>query len=173
MTPPRILTINGGSSSIKFAVFAGRERRERLLTGKVERIGEPGTVLKAGEYTVAISASNHSDAAKQLMNWLEEWNKDLQFTAIGHRVVHGGLRSREHQIVTPELLAELRLLQPLDLAHLPREIALIEAFQERFPAATHIACFDTIFHHNLPRAAQLLPIPRRYFEAGVRRLGFH
>ena len=171
--PPRILTVNGGSSSIKFAVFTGGEKPERLLAGQVERIGEPGTVLRAGEFNVAITASDHCDAAQKLINWLGEWNRDGQFTAVGHRVVHGGLRRGQHQVVTPELLTELRLLQPLDMTHLPREIALIEAFQARFPAATHVACFDTVFHHNLPRVAQLLPIPRRYFQMGVRRLGFH
>jgi acetate kinase len=70
-------------------------------------------------------------------------------------------------------MQELRRTQPLDLAHLPREIALIEAFHERFPDLAQIACFDTVFNRPLPRVAQMLPIPRRYFESGVRRLGFH
>jgi acetate kinase len=78
-----------------------------------------------------------------------------------------------HQFVTAELVQELRRTQPLDLAHLPREIALIDAFHERFPAIPQVACFDTAFSRTLPRIAQMLPIPRRYHEAGIRRLGFH
>ncbi len=88
-------------------------------------------------------------------------------------MVHGGVQLVQHQLVTDELIAELRHTQPLDLAHLPREIALIEAFRERFGRLPQIACFDTAFHRDLPRVARLLPIPRRYDAAGVRRLGFH
>jgi acetate kinase len=139
----------------------------------VERIGRAGTELRAGDSRIAITCADHKSAAEQLIQWLKEWSADVPFRAIGHRVVHGGVRVNEHREVTPELLKELRLLQPLDMAHLPREIALIEAFQSRFPAAKHVACFDTVFHRDLPRVAQLLPIPRRYFETGVRRLGFH
>ena len=101
------------------------------------------------------------------------WAGNKQFQAIGHRIVHGGVRLDRHQVVTANLVQELRRTQPLDLAHLPREIALIEAFRERLPGVVQIACFDTAFHRQLPRIAQILPIPRRYFEAGIRRLGFH
>ena len=79
----------------------------------------------------------------------------------------------ENQLITAELIAELRRAQSLDLAHLPREIALIEGFRQAFPGIPQIACFDTAFHRDLPRFAQLLPIPRHYQNAGVRRLGFH
>jgi acetate kinase len=79
----------------------------------------------------------------------------------------------EHQLVTPQLLEELRRNQSLDLAHLPWEIALIEALGKAFPSKPQIACFDTAFHRDLPRTAQLLAIPRKYLDAGVRRFGFH
>jgi acetate kinase len=76
-------------------------------------------------------------------------------------------------LITPDIIQELRETVPLDPTHLPGQIALIEAFEAQFPGTTQIACLDTAFHHRLPRLAQILPIPRRYFEAGVRRLGFH
>jgi acetate kinase len=83
------------------------------------------------------------------------------------------VRLTEHQPITDAVLDQLRAAQPLDLAHLPREIALIEVFRRRFPDATQVACFDTAFHRDLPAVARLLPIPRRFADAGVRRLGFH
>ncbi len=178
-TGSRILTINGGSSTIKFAIFTSDGAPERILSGQVENIGPSGATLSATDpatsqsHRVPVSASDHRQAAGALIDWIEEWNGHDRFAAIGHRVVHGGVTLDEHQVVTPELVSELCRTQPLDLAHLPREIALIEAFRDRFPGVTQIACFDTAFHSDLPRLAKLLPIPRHYTEAGVRRLGFH
>jgi acetate kinase len=175
----RMLTINGGSSTIKFAAFQGTESPERILSGVVDRIGRPDATLAAtdiisGEkHNAAIHAGDHRDAAHCLIDWIERWSGERRFQAVGHRVVHGGVRVDRHQRITPDLIEELCRTQPLDLAHLPREIALIKAFGERFPEATQIACFDTVFNRALPRIAQMLPIPRRYFEAGIRRVGFH
>jgi len=92
---------------------------------------------------------------------------------VGHRVVHGGPKYSEPQRITAEMVEELHRLSPLDPEHLPEEILLTEAFHRRFPDLPQVACFDTAFHHNLPRVAQLLPIPRRYEAQGVRRYGFH
>lgn len=175
----RILTINGGSSTIKFGVFCSNRTPERILAGKVEGIGRPDGALIATDrsgaetHHAAVCAADHRDAAHSLIDWIAGWTGQEQFRAIGHRVVHGGVRLAQHQVVTPDLLQELRRAQPLDLAHLPREIALIEAFRERFPGVIQVACFDTAFSRGLPRVAQILPVPRRYFEAGIRRLGFH
>lgn len=175
-----ILAINGGSSSIKFAAFAvdgGRQIR-RLFDGAVQRIGVPGTVLTASgadgqPQRIDISASDHAQAAQQLIGWLRQRLGSTHIAAIGHRVVHGGTRLLEHQIVDEAMIAELKRTQPLDLAHLPREIALIETFRSGLPGVPQVACFDTAFHRDLPKVAQLLPIPRHYSDAGVRRLGFH
>jgi len=93
-------------------------------------------------------------------------------TAVGHRVVHGMTHS-EPERVTPELLDELRRITPYDPEHLPLEIELMEAFRQRHPALPQVVCFDTAFHRTMPRVASLLPIPRRYEAAGVRRYGFH
>jgi acetate kinase len=92
---------------------------------------------------------------------------------VGHRVVHGGPKYWEPERVTPEMIADLRQLSPFDPEHLPEEILLAAAFHRRFPDLTQIACFDTAFHHDMPRVACLLPIPRRYESKGVRRYGFH
>jgi acetate kinase len=173
--PNCILTINGGSSSIKFALFDSSDLSRRIVAGQIERIGQSGTKLRADDgVPLSIDASDHAEAATKLIEWLSQrLGESSHIVGVGHRVVHGGLHLLEHQLVTSELIEELKRNQPLDLAHLPREIALIEAFHHHFPSILQVACFDTAFHRDLPRVAQLLPIPRRYFEQGVRRFGFH
>jgi acetate kinase len=174
----RVLAINGGSSTIKFAAFRANAS-ERILSGKVDRIGDSNTVLSASDaaraqtQTVVIAGSNYREAARALMDWIEDWSGRAPFAAIGHRVVHGGARLDQHQRATADLMSELRRVQPLDPTHLPGEIALLELCWERFPDVPQIVCFDTAFHRRLPRVAQMLPIPRRYFESGIRRFGFH
>jgi acetate kinase len=177
--PSRILTINGGSSTIKFGVFAVDSIAQRILNGQVDGVGASNLLLTAADslhnrqYRVSLESGNHPAAAESLIRWIADWGGDESFLGIGHRVVHGGVRLNEHQIITCEVLEELRRMQPLDLAHLPFEIALIEAFQSRFSDVRQVACFDTVFHRDLPRIAQIFAIPRRYTDAGVRRLGFH
>jgi len=92
---------------------------------------------------------------------------------VGHRVVHGGPTYSKPQRITPEMVEELHHLSPFDPEHLPEEILLTGAFHRRFPDLPQVACFDTAFHHDMPRVARLLPIPRRYEAQGVRRYGFH
>jgi len=177
--PRVILTVNGGSSSIKFATFATSRPPRRLLSGRIERIGESGTRLVAMGAPPAspeirpVDAADHRRAAACLIAYLRERLGPAALAGVGHRVVHGGVHLLDHQRVTPELIAELRRNQPLDLAHLPREITLIEAFRGAFPDLPQVACFDTAFHRDMPRVARLLPIPRHYDTAGVRRFGFH
>lgn len=171
--PGHILTINGGSSSVKFALFEAGSPPRRGRSGVIERIGLSGSrlVIK-GAAPQPVAAADPAAAAERLLDWLQgEHATDL--AAVGHRVVHGGSRYGDSQRITPDLLDELRRLSALDPAHLPGEIALIEAFTRRLPGLVQVACFDTAFHHALPRVAQLLPIPRRFLDAGVRRFGFH
>jgi acetate kinase len=178
-TSPPILTINGGSSSIKFAVFSSAASPERLFTGQIERIGTPAATLTATSPNSSkpqphpVTASTFPEAVQAILAYLKDQLAITNLAAIGHRVVHGGMHLLDNQKVTPDLLAELRRSEPLDLAHLPREISLIEGFRDAFPGTPQIACFDTAFHRNMPRVAQLLPIPRRYQTAGLRRFGFH
>ena len=174
-----VLTINGGSSSIKFALYAPGDPPRPLMSGKVERIGLGDAVLSAngvdGKPPVCqpIDAPDHEHAVGGLIEELEKCVGLREVAAVGHRVVHGGICNTEARLITPELVHELRRISPLDPNHLPAEIALIEAFVRRFPGLPQVACFDTAFHHDMPRVARLLPIPRRYEAAGVRRYGFH
>jgi acetate kinase len=174
-----ILTINGGSSSIKFALFEARAPLRRILAGAIERIGLPEAVLRvkglsqADNFSRPLAAPDHLAAVGALMDWIEARMGEVALAAVGHRVVHGGPKYSDPQLITEEMVAELRLLTPFDPEHLPEEILLTEAFHRRFPQLPQVACFDTAFHHDLPRVARLLPIPRRYEAQGVRRYGFH
>ncbi len=171
-----IITINGGSSSIKFALFEANEPLRRAMEGKIERIGlsEATFAIKGSEnFSRQLAAPNHTAAVNALMDWLEERVGRSRLAAVGHRVVHGGPKYSEPQRITREMVEYLRALSPFDPEHLPEEIELTEAVFRRFPDLPQIACFDTAFHHDLPRVAQLLPIPRRYAAQGVRRYGFH
>ena len=175
----RVLAINGGSSSIKFAVFEAGAPPRRILYGGIASIGLPGTRFRVESLNPAESFSRPLDGPDQsvavdaLMDWLERRKGSDAVAAVGHRVVHGGPKFVQPQRVTAAMLAELRLLSPFDPEHLPEEILLTEAFHRRFPGLPQVACFDTAFHHDLPRVAMLLPIPRRYEALGVRRYGFH
>jgi acetate kinase len=173
-----VLAINGGSSSIKFALYAVAELPVALLSGKIERIGLPDTVLIVRESekkpdTRAIQAADHGAAATVLMSWLEQHLGLTSLTAVGHRVVHGGKNYAEPERVTSQLLEELRRLSPYDPEHLPSEIRLMEVFGQRYPDLPQVACFDTAFHRAMPRVARILPIPRRFEAKGVERYGFH
>jgi acetate kinase len=175
---PYVLTINGGSSSIRFAVYEAGETPRRHLVGKIDRIGLPGTTLivnnPAGKLQISrrLAAADHSTAVSGLLDWLEAEPIFESLKAVGHRVVHG-MRHSEPERVTPKLLAELRRITPYAPDHLPREIGLIKAFRRRNPKLPQVACFDTAFHRTMPRVARLLPIPRRYTAQGVERYGFH
>ena len=173
-----VLTINGGSSSIKFAFFQADETLKRGLVGKVDRIGLSGTNLtfhdpdRKEQGSRKLAAPDHKSAAHFLIDWLEEQNGLQSLLAVGHRVVHG-MQHTAPELVTQALLEELHRLRPYDPDHLPREIELIEAFRQRHPQLPQVACFDTAFHQTMPRVAKLLPIPRRFDAKGVQRYGFH
>jgi acetate kinase len=175
---PCILTINGGSSSIRFAVYEAGDTPRRRLDGKVDRVGLSGTNLtfkdSAGKShdSRTIDPEHNGSAVAFLLDWLETQQVFASVKAVGHRVVHGMTHS-EPERVTPELLDELHRITPYDPEHLPLEIELIEALRQRHPTMPQVACFDTAFHRTMPRVATLLPIPRRYEAAGVRRYGFH
>lgn len=174
-----MLAMNGGSSSIKFALFEVDDSLQRILEGGIEQIGQPVATLRVkgmnptDNFSRSVTTPNHTVAVEVLMDWIEEHSWRDALTAVGHRVVHGGPKYNEPQRITAEIIEELHRLSPFDPEHLPEEILLIEAFHRRFPDLPQVACFDTAFHHDLPRVAQLLPIPRRYEAQGVRRYGFH
>jgi acetate kinase len=173
-----VLTINAGSSSIRFAFYAAAAPPERLLAGKLDRLAGPQAVLtvsegtKGSEERVELGRPEQRPSVDSLLEWLAAHPLFARVQAVGHRVVHGMQRTKPEK-VTPELLRDLKRIVPYDPEHLPREIALIEALTQRFPALPQVACFDTAFHRTMPTVATLLPIPRRYAAKGVQRYGFH
>ena len=179
ITEDSILVLNSGSSSIKFAFFTCIPSLPQTLKGQIERIGTPAAVFSTQEGAQraqteqAVEAPDYSSAVKLLIDWMEKNKINDALIAVGHRIVHGGPHFHEPQKLTSTLLTQLRQLTPLDRQHMPGEIALTDALHKRFPKLPQILCFDTAFHHDLPRVAQLLPIPRRFEKQGVRRYGFH
>ena len=172
-----VLTINGGSSSIKFALYRVAEPLKRGLHGTIDRISLSGTNLifiSDGKPSVSrkLITADHKSAADFLIEWLEVQPDFASVKAVGHRVVHG-MKHTASEIVTEKLLTELRRISPNDPEHLPGEIELIETFRQRHPKLLQVACFDTAFHRTMPRVAKLLPIPRRFDAKGIQRYGFH
>jgi acetate kinase len=175
---PHLLALNGGSSSIRFAVYAAGPPMHRILDGKVDRMGMPGTQLsfsdRIAEKTgnLGIAGSARGTAVDFLVKWLGKQPAFASVAAVGHRVVHGMERT-EPARVTKGLIRELRLTAPFDPDHLPGEIELMRSFQKHYPRLPQVACFDTAFHRNMPRVARTLPVPRRVAAMGVVHYGFH
>ena len=173
-----VLTLNGGSSSIRFALYDVSEIPRRRIIGKVDRVGLRGTVLKFKEETgeertdPVILPADSPSAVRILLDWLSERATLNSLGAVGHRIVNGMMLSSPARI-TPGLLDELKRISPYDPDHLPVEILLIEEILKRCPDLPQVACFDSTFHQTMPRVASILPIPRRYESSGVRRYGFH
>ncbi|HTR42874.1 MAG TPA: acetate/propionate family kinase [Pseudomonadales bacterium] len=173
-----ILTVNGGSSSIKFALFETGSL-QRIFSGRIEGIGLSDASFtlkgpnKADNFSEKTTVPDYAAAVNVLMSRIGERISHDKLAAVGHRIVHGGPKYWQAQLVTRKMIAELHQMSPFDPEHLPGEILLIETIQRLFPKLRQFACFDTAFHHDLPRVAQLLPIPRRYNKRGVRRYGFH
>lgn len=172
-----ILTINGGSSSIKFALYSSDGGFEKSLRGKIERIGLPGSNLsyvdnEGKEEVHEFPMADFGVAIQTLKTFLAEHVDFNSVVAVGHRVVHGMGRD-EHVVITNDVIAEMKEASPIDPEHMPFEIALIEMFAVWQPTLKQVACFDTVFHHDMPRVAQMLPIPRHFGAKGVRRYGFH
>jgi acetate kinase len=176
---PRILTVNVGSSSIKFALFDAASSLTRVLEGEIKKIGSPDSVIEVKGSSLSdnffrpAAAPNHAAAAAILVDWIQKRAAGGALTAIGHRIVHGGPKFSEPRRITPETVKELHQLDSFDPEHMPEEILLVEMFFRRFPKIPQVACFDTAFHRNMPRVARILPIPRRYETGGARRYGFH
>jgi acetate kinase len=175
---PNVLTINGGSSSIRFAIFEASRPPRRLLQGKMERIGSGDASLTvdhgAGQAPghMKVPIKERGQSIDFLMDWLESQPLFKSLDGVGHRVVHG-MRHTQPERVTAELLNELKGIIPFDPEHLPREIELIEALRRRDSRLPQAVCFDTAFHRSMPRVATQLPIPRRYEARGIQRYGFH
>lgn len=175
-----ILCVNGGSSSLKIALYRfcdGHE--ERILSGAAEEIGQPGARLwlrDSKNRALADSLqplSDHAAASKALFSLLEKHSSSEPLSAAGHRLVHGGPFLFEPKLITSDLMAKLKDAIAFAPLHLPSQIALIEATRARYPNLPQVACFDTAFHHGLPEVARRFPLPRNFFDEGILRYGFH
>ncbi len=174
-----ILCMNSGSSSLKYALYRmAREDETRLAQGEVERIGLGGgrmwvrTGHRAAAFELTRDFPDHGAAVEAAFDQLGS----LQLarpTAVGHRVVHGGVRHFDPVRVEPGLLAELGKLVAFAPLHLPSQIRGIEAVANRFPELPQVACFDTAFHRRMPELAQRFPLPGEFWDEGLRRFGFH
>jgi acetate kinase len=175
-----LLTLNAGSSSVKFALFEAGETPVRLAAGQVENLAKlarfkaarTGGAAEAVELQPSGPAT-HQRGVAEILAWLEQQAFAGHVAAVGHRVVHGGPRFAEPAIIDPAVLEALRALVPLAPLHQPHNLAAIEAAQLRFPGVKQVACFDTAFHRGQPFVADVFGLPRALYEEGVRRYGFH
>lgn len=178
---PGILVINAGSSSIKFAGYVDQGGDDLLLLGKGQVDGlrtaaqfvcknAVGNVLADHRWPGAIS---HADAIDHIIGWIEAHAKNARVAAAGHRVVFGGATYSAPILLHERTIAEIEALVPFFPLHLPHNLAAIRALAERHAALPQVACFDNSFHATQPRVAQMFALPRRMFDQGVRRYGFH
>ncbi|WP_374547497.1 acetate/propionate family kinase [Rhodoblastus sp.] len=177
-----ILTINAGSSSVKFSAYRIAEGQlTQLALGLIDGIGAKATfsakksdgaktqfVLDQSHATV-----DHKMALTAVLDWLEKEKLDGEVVGVGHRVVHGGPVYAEPVLVDPEIFRRLEAFSPLAPLHQPYNLAGVEAAIEAFPKAAQVACFDTAFHRKHPFIADTFALPRQYYDEGVRRYGFH
>ena len=176
----RLLVLNCGSSSIKFALFDATVSplpRRPMWSGKVEGItgtapryeatGEPDAMLTLD------ATDPYSGALMHIRARLQARLGDRRLAAVAHRVVHGGSKYFAPVRVDAAVLADLRSYIPLAPLHQPFALEAIEALLGLHPELPQVACFDTAFHHTVPKVEQMLPLPRALWDEGLRRYGFH
>lgn len=179
-----ILTLNAGSSSLKFSFWnceAGTELSE-LFRGEFEKIGigphlmvrQPGgDTVTNRDFGEAGARLTHEDLLNELFAWISHCHSQTTIKAIGHRIVHGGTRFVAPVLIDAQVMAELRNLEPLAPLHQPHNLSGVRACARLAPHVPQVACFDTAFHHTMSPLARRLGLPRCYDDAGVRRYGFH
>lgn len=173
-----ILCLNGGSSSLKFAVYRlSGAAEERIFSGAVEGIGEASgkAWLRSGDK--ALQEENgkfpdHTTAIKKMFAALHKQGVE-ELAAAGHRIVHGGPKFTAPQLIDEKLKAGLKQIIPFAPLHLPSQVAMIEAVAAHFPDLMQVACFDTAFHSRMPEVAQRFALPQKLWDQGIRRYGFH
>ena len=175
-----ILTLNAGSSSIKFALFDNGRGLSECVRGQVEGLGAtPRLEAEAAgkkfldEALDSTEASDHSSALAVILRFLEQRFGKISVAAVGHRIVHGGIDFTESVILDEDKLAALARLNPLAPLHQPHNLSAVRAAHAAFPAALQVACFDTAFHRAHPWVNDTYALPRELYEQGIRRYGFH
>lgn len=173
-----ILTLNSGSSSLKFGLYRAASRTEMLLTGEVGSTGEEAGGFHArdalGNVLATAKPSIHAqgDAIRKIAQLLAG-SKLPPPLAIGHRIVHGGPKLRRHCLINDAVQQQLEAAIPFAPLHMPPALAIIRSAREYFPVVPQVACFDTTFHVDLPARARVLPLPRELRSEGIQRYGFH
>jgi acetate kinase len=176
-----VLTLNAGSATIKFALFTISEHMECVISGTVDGIGtrlhlalDKGSKFTAQPESVSQPATNHIGAMALILNFLNRaFDSKLAITAIGHRIVHGGLDYVKPAKLDQAVIANLAKLAPFAPLHQLHNLAGVKAAGKEFPDALQYGCFDTAFHRSHPRVSDTFALPRRYYDEGVRRYGFH
>jgi acetate kinase len=173
-----LAVLNAGSSSIKFALYDATGQKRRLH-GQLEGIGTaPHLRLVTGdtgdvERHWKADEIDHDSATREIFAAVSGMMAGSHLAAVGHRVVHGGANYRAPVRITEKIMVELDALVPLAPLHQPHNLAPIRAISARHPHLPQVACFDTAFHQTQPSLAQTFALPRRYFDQGIRRYGFH
>jgi len=174
-----IVTVNTGSSSIKLAVFAMNEHTlDELYTASISNIGQSVALLEItrpthSAQTEEVSAMSHAEASHLIVKQLANVIDPNSMVAIGHRLVHGGIKYTDPTLIETITEADWDLLSRLDPGHTPAARQIIAQFTQFYPNVPEVACFDTAFFRDMPLIAKIVPIPRKYYAEGVRRYGFH
>lgn len=168
-----ILTLNAGSSSIKFGVYAAAAEPEMLGAGQVENLGPDARLSVEGGTETAIGQADHVAAVRAILGVIAPMLNGRDVACVGHRIVHGGADFGAPVELTPEVLSLLNALIPLAPLHQPHNLAAVDAARAAFPMARQVGCFDTAFHKGHPFVNDAFGLPRKYYDAGIRRYGFH
>lgn len=156
-----ILTINSGSSSLKFSVYNMGRSEELLLSGEFDRMGLPHGIFRAQGEKQDVDLPDHHAALRTLFEWLRSHGAHVELDAVGHRLVSGGRDYDKPQLITPKLIETLEKLVSFAPEHLPHELKAVQAAGQTYPGLPQVACFDTAFHWQSPKIAKLYPLPRR------------
>jgi acetate kinase len=171
--------MNRGSSTLKSVLYEAGNHDDLLLSMTIDQAGVSGGRLNIADPrgTTLLDSpvdSGNADAALEVMlAWLGEHGFLSRLVAAGHRLVHGGSQYRDPQRITPEFLHQIEQLVPLDPDHMPAAIRGIQFLSRKFPQLPQVACFDTAFHSSLPKVARMYALPRRFYDQGILRYGFH
>jgi len=172
-TDRRIVVLNTGSSSLKFAAYPLEPEAPPLISGEVDGIGGSAQLKIAGtKGTRSVTAAN-PHAAMEALAALPDGPLAGHIAAFGHRIVHGGPDLKHSVLVDDATLARIDAVSPLAPLHNPPALDVLRGLRQRFPGVPHVACFDTAFHRGHPAVADRFAIPDELYQEGVRRYGFH
>lgn len=177
MRAPAVLTLNAGSSSIKFALFDDAKELGRIAHGQVESIGRGARLLltraDGTKSRSHVAAADHDGALRVILDVVKEQLSGREVAGVGHRITHGGPEFAAPRELDPQSMARLRDFMAWAPLHQPYNLAVVDGARAAFPGARQVGCFDTAFHHGHGFAADAYALPLRYYEDGIRRYGFH